>query len=117
MLKWGGKGLLTVCLVLLVLAVGNGDSRPSTLDLTVDPYRYNLVRWEVSHFLDKWVHKLADLMPLDVRTVSRGAARPSQSFLRPGPPSKGVGAPVILAGLRTRKCCVWGPESRFTYRA
>ena len=63
MLKWGVKGLLTVILALLVLTAGNGDIRPSTLDLTVDPYRYSLVRWEVSHFLDKWVHKLADLMP------------------------------------------------------
>ncbi len=63
MLKWGGKGLLAVFLAVLVLAASHKDFRPSTLDLTVNPYRYSLVRWEVSHFLDKWVHKLADLMP------------------------------------------------------
>ena len=63
MLRWGSKGLVAVFLALLVLAAGHGDFRPSTLDLTVNPYRYSLVRYEVSHFLDKWVHKLADLMP------------------------------------------------------
>ena len=54
---------MAIFLALLVLAAGRGDFRPSTLDLTVNPYKYNLVRWEVSHFMDKWVHKLADLMP------------------------------------------------------
>ncbi len=63
MLKSIGKGSLAAFLVLLVLAAGHGDFRPSTLDSTVDPHRYSLVRWEVSHFLDKWVRKLADLMP------------------------------------------------------
>ena len=54
---------MAIFLALLVLAAGHSDSRPSTLDLTVNPYRYSLVSWEVSHFLDKWVHKVADLMP------------------------------------------------------
>ena len=63
MLKSIGKGSLAAFLVLLVLAAGHGDYRPSTLDSTVGPHRYSLVRYEVSHFLDKWVHKLADLMP------------------------------------------------------
>lgn len=63
MLKWSRKGLVLVFLILVVLAAGRGDFRPSNLDLTVAPYKYDLVRWEVSHFLDKWVHKLADLMP------------------------------------------------------
>ena len=63
MLKWSRKGLVLVFLALVVLAGGNGDFRPTNLDLTVAPYKYNLVRWEASHFLDKWVHKLGDLLP------------------------------------------------------
>ena len=63
MLKWSRKGLVLVFLALLVLAGGHGDFRPTNLDLTVAPYKYKLVRWEASHFLDKWVHKLADLSP------------------------------------------------------
>ena len=63
MLRWSWKGLLAVFLVLLVLAAGYGDFRPSNLDLTVAPYKYSLAGWEVSNFLDKWVHKLGDLMP------------------------------------------------------
>lgn len=63
MLRWSWRGLLTFFLALLVLAAGRGDFRPSHLDLTIAPYKYSLAGWEVSHFLDKWVHKLADLMP------------------------------------------------------
>ena len=57
------KGLVAVLVGLLVLAAGYGDFRPSSFDLTVDPYKYSLLRWETSHFLDKWLHKLSDLMP------------------------------------------------------
>ena len=63
MLKWSRQGLVLVFLALLVLAGGYGDFRPTNLDLTIAPYKYNLVRWEASHFLDKWGHKLADLLP------------------------------------------------------
>jgi len=57
------KGLVAVLVALLVLAAGYGDFRPSSFNLTVDPYKYSLLRWETSHFLDKWLHKLSDLMP------------------------------------------------------
>ncbi len=63
MLRGGRRVLLVVFLGLLVLAAGNGDYRPSALDLAVAPYRYSLVRWELSHFLEKWVNKLEDLLP------------------------------------------------------
>ena len=57
------KGLLVVVLALAVLLIGNGDYRPSALDLAVAGYRYSAVGWEVSHLPDKWVHNLWDLMP------------------------------------------------------
>ena len=63
MLKWGRKGLVAVFVALLVLVAGDGDFRPSSFDLTVEPHKYSLVQWEVTHFLDKWTHKLWDLMP------------------------------------------------------
>ena len=71
---------MAVFLVLLVLAAGHGDFRPSTLDLTVNPYRYSLVRWEVSHFLDKWVHKLADLMPWTSEPSRQERREQAQTF-------------------------------------
>ena len=55
--------MVAVFLAALVLAAGHGDYRPTTLDLAVGPHKYSVVGWELSHFLDKWVHKLADLMP------------------------------------------------------
>ena len=63
MLKRGRRGLLAAFLALLVLAAGNGDYRPSALDLAVAPHKYSLVRWELSHFLEKWFNKLEDLLP------------------------------------------------------
>ena len=63
MLRRGRRGMLAAFLALLVLASGYGDYRPSSLDLAVAPYKYNLFRWEMSHLLDKWVHKLGDLLP------------------------------------------------------
>ena len=57
------KSLVAVLITLLVLTAGIGDFRPSSFDLTVAPYKYSLLRWETSHFLDKWFHKLSDLMP------------------------------------------------------
>ena len=63
MLRRVRRGLLAVFLALLVLAAGNGDYRPSALDLAVAPHKYSLVRWELSHFLEKWLHKLDDLLP------------------------------------------------------
>ena len=63
MLTFSLKGLVTVLITLLVLAAGYGDFRPSSFDLTVAPYKYSLVQWETSHFLDKWLRKLSDLMP------------------------------------------------------
>ena len=63
MLDSSRKGLVAVLVALLVLAAGYGDFRPSSFDLTVDSYKYSLLRWETSHFLDKWLHKLSNLMP------------------------------------------------------
>ncbi len=53
-------GLLLTALLLWGAA---GDYRPSAFDLAVAPYRYDLVRWELSNFLDKWTRKLGDILP------------------------------------------------------
>ena len=57
------RGLIILLLALLVLTVGHSEFRLSPLDMTVAPYRYSLAGWEVTNFLDKWVHKLGNLMP------------------------------------------------------
>ena len=51
-----GTALLTALAVLLVLvAAGRGDS-PSELRRIAGPYAQDLVRWELAHALDKWLH-------------------------------------------------------------
>ena len=62
-LKWFRRGLLAGMLALLISAAGSEDYRPSTLELAVAPYKYSLVKWELSHFPDKWLRRLAGLLP------------------------------------------------------
>ena len=76
--------MVAVFLALLVLAAGHGDYRPTTLDLAVGPHRYGLVRWELSHFLDKWAHKLADLMPWNSEPSRQERIETVQKFFAEG---------------------------------
>lgn len=61
------KGLrqaaLTLCLALAVVVSASHDYRPTQLDLVIAPYRHGLVAWELSHFADKWFHRLEKLLP------------------------------------------------------
>ena len=40
-----------------------GEYRTDPLDLQVDRYRYSVIRWEASNFMDKWVHELWGILP------------------------------------------------------
>ena len=57
------RAALSSFVVLLLVAAGNSDFRPSTLDLAISSYNYSLVRWELSHFMDKWVRQAWTLLP------------------------------------------------------
>ena len=57
------RSLLALLLALTVLASGQGDYRPSAVDLAVDPYRYSIVAWELGHLPDKWVRQMGSLWP------------------------------------------------------
>ena len=63
MVKRLRRGLLSAFLALLLVTAGNSDFRPSTVDLAISPYKYSLVRWEVSNFMDKWVRQVWTLLP------------------------------------------------------
>ena len=54
-------GLWTLAALLLVAAgVGRGDS-VSQLHRTSAPYEQDLVRWEITHFPDKWLRQAAGI--------------------------------------------------------
>ena len=64
--------VLFLSLSVVVLAAGRGDFRPSDVDLAVSPYKYSLIQWELSNFMDKWVRQAGQLLPgmsEDDRTV------------------------------------------------
>jgi hypothetical protein len=56
------RGIIVAILVGLLLIVGRSDFRPTLVDQSIAPYKYGLVNWELSHILDKWVHKLIDTL-------------------------------------------------------
>jgi predicted translin family RNA/ssDNA-binding protein len=70
--------VLFLFLSAVVLSAGRGDFRPSPLDLAVSPYKYSLLQWELSNFMDKWVRQAGQLlpwMPEDVRSVKNQLAQ------------------------------------------
>lgn len=84
MFRWLRKGLVAVALALVLLAAGHGDFRPSDLELAVAPHRFSLVRWELSHFLDKWVDKLGDILPWNSAPDRAGRIAQVQGFFALG---------------------------------
>ena len=63
MLKRTRRWFTAAVFALAILWAGAGDYRPTPFDLAVSPYRYDLLRWEASNLLDKWVNKLGDVLP------------------------------------------------------
>jgi len=54
--------LFSVIAFVLLGAVQGSDSFSHT-DAAIAPHKYNLFRWEVDNFLDKWVNKFQDRLP------------------------------------------------------
>ena len=52
---------------LVLLGAANGSANPSVgpsaSEIAVAPHKYSLLRWEVDHFMDKWVNKFQDILP------------------------------------------------------
>ena len=55
--------MLFSVVTLVLLGAANGSDSPSASEAAVAPHKYSLLRWEVDHFTDKWVHKLQDILP------------------------------------------------------
>ncbi len=54
--------MLSVVSLVLLGAVQGSDSL-SASDTAIGPHKYSLLRWEVDHFLDKWVNKFQEVLP------------------------------------------------------
>jgi len=48
---------------LVLLGAVQGSDSFSHADAAVAPYKYSLLRWEVSNFMDKWVNKFQNILP------------------------------------------------------
>lgn len=54
--------MLSIVALVLLGAVQGSDSF-SASDAAIGPHKYSLLRWEVDHFLDKWVNKFQEILP------------------------------------------------------
>ena len=54
--------MLSIVVLVLLGAVQGSDSF-SASDAAIGPHKYSLLRWEVDHFLDKWVNKFQEILP------------------------------------------------------
>ena len=50
-------------ITLVLLGAANPSDSLSASEAAVSPHKYSLVRWEVDHFMDKWVNKFQDILP------------------------------------------------------
>ena len=71
--------LLSVVTLVLLGAVQSSDN-PSPSDVAVSPYKYSLFRWEVDHFLDKWVNKVQEVLPWNSEPSREASIAQAQEF-------------------------------------
>ena len=56
------RSSLALGLAMLLVIVGEGDFRPTALDLLIAPYKYSFIDWEIRHLPDKWLNKARSLL-------------------------------------------------------
>ncbi|MCI0811761.1 MAG: hypothetical protein J4O10_09450, partial [Chloroflexi bacterium] len=65
---------------LVLLGTIQGSDSPSSSDVAVAPHKYNLLRWELDHFSDKWVNKLQDILPWNSEPPREARIAQAQEF-------------------------------------
>ena len=71
--------MLSVVTLVLLGAVQSGDSL-SASDAAIGPHKYNLLRWEVDHFLDKWVNRFQEILPWNSEPSREARIAQAQEF-------------------------------------
>ena len=61
--RWLPRILLWLVLLVVVVALGQGDFRPTDLERALAPHRYSIAGWELGNVPDKWVYSLGRLLP------------------------------------------------------
>ncbi len=71
--------MLSVVSLVLLGAVQGSDSL-SASDAAIGPHKYNLLRWELDHVLDKWVNKFQDILPWNSEPSREASIAQAQEF-------------------------------------
>ena len=50
-------------MIILVLGAGQGGFGVSASDVTLAPYRWRVVEWEITHALNKWRYRIREVLP------------------------------------------------------
>ncbi|MCI0802493.1 MAG: hypothetical protein J4N85_10970, partial [Chloroflexi bacterium] len=65
---------------LVLLGTIQGSDSSSSSDVAVAPHKYNLLRWELDHFSDKWVNKFQDILPWNSEPSREARIAQAQEF-------------------------------------
>ena len=69
----------TLVLLLILISVGRGD-HVSDLRIAAGAYEQDIARWEITHFMDKWLRRLGDIVLPGTPNAQQRAAAVSEFF-------------------------------------
>ena len=91
------RGLLVAALTALLLW-GGRDYRPTPTELTLAPYRFDLVSWEIANIFDKGYRQLSALLPWNAPPPRAERIALTQEFFRLSEERRRLESELIAAG-------------------
>ena len=91
------RALLIAALTALLLW-GGRDYRPTPADLTLAPYRFDLVSWEIANIFDKGYRQLSALLPWNAPPPREERIALTQEFFRLSEERRRLESELIAAG-------------------
>ena len=88
--------LSVAALALLGAACGGGDRSASEAALA--PHKYNLLRWEVDHAMDKWLNKFQDILPWNLEPPREERIAQAQEFFALGARTRELERELVAEG-------------------
>ena len=89
---------LLIAALTAILLWGGRDYRPTPTDLTLAPYRFDLVSWEIANIFDKGYRQLSALLPWNAPPPRAERIALTQEFFRLSEERRRLESELIAAG-------------------
>lgn len=84
--------------LIALLLWGGRDYRPTVSELTIAPYRFGLVSWEIGNLPDKWQHRLSALLPWNAPPPRAERIALTEEFFRLSEEQRRLESELIAVG-------------------